>query len=105
MPYSLTTLWHERSRYLPAVMAVGFSALLIALQCGLLLGMFSITSTPIDHADADIWVGDPDLLSVDVGRPIPEAWVARLAQLPNVERVEIFLEGFSHWVKPSGGTE
>ena len=57
MPYSLATLWHERNRYLPAVLAVAFSALLIALQCGLLLGLFSITSTPIDHAGADLWVG------------------------------------------------
>lgn len=96
MPYSLATLWHERSRYLPAVMAVSFSALLIALQCGLLLGLFSITSTPIDHAAADIWVGDPDLLSVDVGRPVPEAWLSRLAFQENVERVELFLEGFTH---------
>jgi putative ABC transport system permease protein len=105
MPYSLTTLWHERSRYIPAVMAVGFSALLIALQCGLLLGLFSITSTPIDQARADIWVGDPGLLSVDVARPLPEAWLSRLARLPEVERVEIFLEGFTYWAKPSGGTE
>jgi putative ABC transport system permease protein len=105
VPYSLATLWHERNRYLPAVLAVAFSALLIALQCGLLLGLFSITSTPIDHTSADVWVGDPDVLSVDVGRPIPEAWSARLARLPGVEHVETLLEGFSFWTKPSGGTE
>ena len=31
-------LWHERMRYLPAVVAVGFSALLIAIQSGVLIG-------------------------------------------------------------------
>src|SRR6516164_6446498 len=51
--YSLATLWHERQRYLPGVLAVAFSALLIALQCGLLLGLFAITSIPIDHTAAD----------------------------------------------------
>ena len=59
MSYSLTTLWYERQRYLPGVLAVGFSALLIALQCGLLLGLFSITSIPIDHTRADVWIGSP----------------------------------------------
>src|SRR5260370_29000988 len=75
MCYSLATLWHERNRFLPGVLAVAFSALLIALQGGLLLGLFSITSLPIDHSSADLWVGNPEVLSVDLGRTIPEAWV------------------------------
>src|SRR5271165_3594034 len=84
MPYSLATLWHERQRFLPGVLAVAFSALLIALQCGLLLGLFSITSLPIDHTTADVWVGHPEVPSVDLGRPIPDAWQAYLA-MPGVE--------------------
>ncbi len=59
MSYSLATLWYERARYLPGVLAVAFSALLIALQCGLLMGLFAITSIPIDHTHADIWMGAP----------------------------------------------
>src|SRR5438309_1651240 len=70
MGYALATLWHDRSRYLPGIGAVAFSAVLIALQCGLLLGLFSITSIPIDHTRADIWIGSPEVLSVDLGRPI-----------------------------------
>src|SRR3712207_8822653 len=50
----------------------------IALQCGLLLGLFSITSIPIDKSNADIWVGHPEVPSVDLGRPIPEAWQSYL---------------------------
>src|SRR5437899_11366452 len=88
MPYSLATLWFERQRYLPGVLAVGFSALLIILQCGLLLGLFSIISIPIDHSRADIWVGAPRVLSVDLGRPIPEDYLLRVAGPPEVERVE-----------------
>src|ERR1700745_581660 len=105
MSFSLSTLWYERQRFIPGVLAVAFSALLIALQCGLLLGLFSITSIPIDHTAADIWVGNPDVLSVDLGRPIPEEWLARLAGQPEVERSEIFLQGFAYWGKSSGGTE
>src|SRR3954452_16804592 len=72
MSYALTTLWYERNRFLPGILAVAFSALLIALQCGLLLGLFSITSIPIDHTRADVWVSAPAVLSVDLGRPIDE---------------------------------
>jgi putative ABC transport system permease protein len=105
MSYSLATLWHERQRYLPGVLAVAFSALLIALQCGLLMGLFSITSLPIDHTTADIWMGSPKVLSVDLGRAIREDYLARLASQPEVERCEIYLQGFAYWSKPDGGTE
>src|SRR4051812_32436175 len=105
MSYSLATLWYDRQRYLPGVLAVAFSCLLIALQCGLLLGLFSITSLPIDNTNADIWVGHPDVPSVDLGRPIPAAWLACLASLPEVERCELYIQGFAYWDKPSGGVE
>lgn len=105
MSYSLATLWHERQRYLPGVLAVGFSALLIALQCGLLLGLFSITSIPVDHTRADIWIGAPQVLSVDLGRPVPESYLSRLAAQPEVLAPEIYLQGFAYWSKPNGATE
>jgi putative ABC transport system permease protein len=106
MPYSLATLWYDRQRYLPGVLAVAFSSLLIALQCGLLLGIFSITSIPIDHTDADIWMGAPKVLSVDLGQTIRGSYVARLAaQKPEVLRAEPYLQGFSYWTKPQGGRE
>jgi putative ABC transport system permease protein len=105
MSYSLATLWYERQRYLPGVLAVAFSALLIALQCGLLLGLFSITSIPIDHTDADVWMGAPGVLSVDLGRPIREGYLARVAAMPEVARCEAYLQGFAYWSKRSGGTE
>ncbi|HVS36097.1 MAG TPA: ABC transporter permease [Gemmataceae bacterium] len=103
--YSLSMLWHERARYLPGVLAVAFSALLIALQCGLLLGLFSITSIPIDHTHADIWLGAPKVLSVDLGEPIDQGLFARLQNQPEVERTEFYSQGFSYWTKPGGGRE
>ncbi len=104
MSYSLQTLWFERQRFLPGVLAVAFSALLIALQCGLLLGLFSITSLPIDETRADVWVGHPEVPSVDLGRPIPEAWQSYLS-MPEVTHVETYLQGFAYWDKPTGGSE
>lgn len=104
MSYSLATLWFDRQRYLPGVLAVAFSCLLIALQCGLLLGLFSITSLPIDNTSADIWVGHPDVPSVDLGRPIPASWQSYLS-MPEIERCEVYLQGFAYWDKPTGGVE
>jgi putative ABC transport system permease protein len=105
MSYALTILWHDRQRYLPAVLAVAFSAMLIAVQCGLLLGLFSITSMPVDHTDADIWMGAPGVLSVDLGRPIRESHLARLAVQPEVTHCEVYVQGFAYWSKPNGATE
>jgi putative ABC transport system permease protein len=105
MSYSLSTLWYERQRYLPGVLAVGFSALLIALQCGLLLGLFSITSMPIDHGKADVWMGAPGVLSVDLGGPIRENYLGRMAVNPEVERCEVYLQGFAYWAKHDGSRE
>jgi putative ABC transport system permease protein len=103
--YALTTLWHERQRHLPAVLAIGFSALLIALQCGLLLGMFSFASIPVDHARADVWVGSPEVTSIDLGFPIREGRIVSLLGDPEVMQAETYILGFAHWMKPNGGTE
>jgi putative ABC transport system permease protein len=103
--YSLATLWHERPRYLPGIGAVAFSAVLIALQSGLLLGLFKITSIPVDHTRADVWLGSSEVLSVDLGRPIPFTYVARAAGDPRVKRVEAYYQAFASWIKPDGGSE
>jgi putative ABC transport system permease protein len=109
MSYALQTLWHERQRYASGVLAVTFSAVLIALQCGLLLGLFKITSIPIDHASGDldrtIWVGSTAVPSVDLGKPIPESYVTRIAGMPGVEMPEEYIANFANYTKPTGGTE
>lgn len=103
--YTVTTLWHERQRFLSGVLAVAFSAALINLQCGLLWGLFATTSAPIDQADADIWVGAPKVPSVDLGRPINENHLARLASLPGVSPPEVHLVDYGYWAKPDGSKE
>jgi putative ABC transport system permease protein len=105
MSYSLATLWHDRARFLPGVLAVAFSAMLIMLQGGLLLGLFSLTSTPIDHSSADVWVGHATASSLELGRPISERWVSRVRMEEGVVRAEGFLQGFAVLQKPDGGSE
>ena len=91
MNFALATIWHERNRFLPGILAVAFSALLITVQCGILLGLLSLTSVPVDFASADLWIGDPRVLSVDIGQQIPESWLTRVKAQPEVDRVEAYL--------------
>jgi putative ABC transport system permease protein len=109
MSYALQTLVHERQRYFAGVLAVTFSAVLIALQCGLLLGLFKITSIPIDHTRVDkarlVWVGSKAAPSVDLGKPIPESHITRVAGVMGTEMPEVFIANFANFNKPTGGTE
>src|SRR5262249_32271863 len=82
-----------------------FCAQLNILQWGVLLGTLSILSVPIDRSRADVWVASRDVLSLELGHPIPEAWESRLASQPGVERTEAYLFSFGYWHKPSGGSE
>lgn len=101
--YSLKILWHGHQRFLPAVLAVAFSAILIAVQFGVLLGTLAVTSRPIDHAAAQIWVGIRDVPSIELGHPIPESWLFRIQAEPEIEEVEDYLYEFNYWHKPTGG--
>src|SRR5437763_17119087 len=105
MSYALQPLWHERSRYASGVLAVTFSAVLIALQCGLLLGLFKITSIPIDNTSADLWVGSTAVPSVDLGKPIPNAYITRVAGMSGVHMPEQYIANFANFTKTTGGTE
>src|SRR6185436_15030413 len=101
MSYALTTIWFERNRFLPAVFAVAFSAILITVQGGLTIGLLSMTSMPVDKSTADVWVGYPGVQSVDLGRSIPLHWRDRLDAHPEVERVEPYIISFSLWTGTS----
>ena len=105
MAYALQTLWHERSRYLGGIFSVTFAAVLIALQCGLLLGLFKITSIPIDNTTADLWIGSTAVETVDQGKPIPCSYITRIAGLPGVSMPELYIANYATFTKPSGGTE
>lgn len=101
--YSLKILWHGRNRFLPAILAVSFSAVLIAVQFGVLLGTLAVTSRPIDHARAQIWIGIRGTPSIELGHPIPDSWLYRVQGQPEIEDVEGYLYEFSYWHKPAGG--
>jgi putative ABC transport system permease protein len=104
IPYSLAMLWRDPHRFLPAVLAVAFSAVLIAVQCGLVLGLLLCTSSPIDHSRADLWVLSPDAYSLPQCHPCPVSWQYRLDGFPEIDRSEPYLAGPGTWHKPGKGS-
>jgi putative ABC transport system permease protein len=104
IPYSLLILWRDPHRFAPAILAVAFSAVLIVVQCGLVLGLLRCTSVPIDHSDADIWVMTADADSLPQTYPIPAAWQQRLEQQPEILRTETYLLGLGSCHKARKGS-
>jgi putative ABC transport system permease protein len=70
-----------------------------------LLGLFKITSIPIDNTTADIWIGSTAVPSVDLGKPVPMSYLSRVDGLSGVVSVEPFIANFANFTKPPGGTE
>ena len=97
------TLIYEWRRFLPAVLAVAFAGLLVLVQLGLLLGMFSTVSVYIDRSAAHLWVGYPNTQSVDLARPILGKVENHLRMNPEVTAVERFTWSVGDWRAPNGG--
>ena len=97
MSVALKTLIYEWRRFAPAVVAVGFSGLLVLLQAALILGIFSLSSVYVTRSAADIWVGLPGVQSIDLGRPIPSRTELFVRMDPRVKQVEPFLWGNGEW--------
>lgn len=104
MRYAVQTLWFERKRYAPGVLAVAFSALLTAFQVGIVDGLMSMVSFPIDVSTAQVWLTSSNCPSVDLGVPINKNWMNRFWNLSQVDRVDQYIQEFSQWKHPDGGS-
>ena len=104
IPYSLRMLWRDHRRFLPALLAIGLSAVLIAVQLGLVLGLVLAVSAPIDHAPAHIWVLARDAPSLHQTYSFPTDWQARLDLQPEVARSEQYQTAMGRWRLPGRGS-
>jgi putative ABC transport system permease protein len=103
MSLALKSLTYDWRRFLPAVVAVGFSGLLVLLQAAIILGIFSLSSIYVTRSSADLWVGYPGVQSIDLGRPIAAQAELFLRMDPRVDQVEPFLWGSGQWRTPHRG--
>lgn len=104
VPLARKSLVYEWRRFLPAVLAVAFTGLLLLVQAALVLGIFGSAAVYVEASEGDLWVGYPGTQTVELGRPIPldtELW---LRMDPAVARVEAFRWGDGDWrARPGQG--
>ncbi|WP_295853269.1 ABC transporter permease [uncultured Xylophilus sp.] len=91
------TLVHEWRRFVPAVFAVGFSGVLLAVQAALVLGIFGSAAVAVSASSADLWAGWPGTQSVNFGRPVGPDVEMRLHMDPDVAAVEPYLWVEGDW--------
>lgn len=102
VPLARLMLLHDWRRFLPAMLAIAFSGVLVLVQVALLLGLFSTITVFVTASLGDLWVGFPGTQSVDAGRPIAGAAEVMLYRNPDVVRVERLQWAFGDWRAPRG---
>src|SRR5262249_49369685 len=93
----------DRARFIPSTIAIAFSNILIAVQMGVLIGMLSTVSLPIDISPADVWITFRNMPSCDMGRAISTRWVNRLQMTPGVLATEPYIQGYQNWHQEETG--
>jgi len=82
------TLIHEWRRFVPVVLAVGFSGLMLVVQAALVLGIFGTAALYVNASSGDLWAGYPGTQSVNFGRLVDADTEMRLRMDPEVAAVE-----------------
>ncbi|MCV9941268.1 ABC transporter permease [Boseaceae bacterium BT-24-1] len=73
------------------------------VQGALLFGVVGTNALYVTRSQADLWVGFPGTLSVDLGRAIGSSVAADLYLDPRIIRIEPFLLGTGDWRGARGG--
>ena len=95
------TLIYEWRKFLPAILAVAFSGLLLMMMTALMFGIFSTAGVYVSKSTGDLWAGSPGTQSVELGRPIPRDTQVWLTMDPAVTRVEPFQWTDGDWRGPA----
>lgn len=87
---ALKSVLHGWRRYLPVVIAVGISGLMMVVQAALAMGAFSLSAAPIRQSQADLWIGPADAVALDQSRGLSQLAVGRLWLDPDITRIEAY---------------
>src|SRR5262245_51672262 len=97
-------LFHDRLSLVVTLVGIVFSVVLVAVLCGIYLGMEARIASMLDHSEADLWVipigtksfDEPNLLTGRERHPI--------LSTPGVASADELVVGFVSWRKSSGGS-
>ncbi|MFN4154219.1 MAG: ABC transporter permease [Paracoccaceae bacterium] len=87
---ALKSVLHGWRRYLPVVIAVGISGLMMVIQAALAMGAFSLSAAPVRLSQADLWIGPADATALDESRGLSQLAVGRLWLDPDIIRIEAY---------------
>ncbi len=109
---------HDWRRYLPVMISVGVSGILMIMQLSLMFGAFRNASAPITMSDATFWVGPAGSTSLEDSPGLTDAQSSLLWLIPEIERMEPYAPiigdlrlpdepdgdefGVGHWVQIIG---
>lgn len=100
IPLARKTLVHEWRRFLPAMLAVAFSGVLLLTQTALVFGILGATAVYMRESNAQVWTGYPGTQTVELGRAIPHTAHSALLADPAVAQVEPFAWFNGDWQGP-----
>lgn len=87
---ALKSVLYDWRRYLPVVIAVGVSGLMMVVQVALTMGAVTMAAAPIRQSSATLWVGPPDARTIDEARSLSPYAVSSLWLDPRIARIEPF---------------
>lgn len=96
------TLLHDWRRFLPAILSVAFSGVLMLVQLGLLSGMFATVTVLVDSIPAQIWVTAPATQSVDDTAEIPASLAALVDASSDISGSDVLSLHDADWRAPDG---
>lgn len=98
------TLIHEWRRFVPVVLSVGFTGLMLVTQAALVLGIFGTAALYVKASSGDIWAGYPGTQSVNFGRSVSADAEMWLRMDPDVVAVEPYQWVDGDWTSESPGS-
>jgi putative ABC transport system permease protein len=101
--FALTMLLNERGKYLGIVAALSFTALMMAQQPAIFVGILARSTALIDNIPSvDLWVMDPNVQYVDDSKPLQDAQLYRVKGIAGVEWAVPFYAGTIQARLPDG---
>jgi len=95
-------LFEDIPRFIVAQAGIMFAVSLVTIQTGVLSGFIRSVGTVVDHADADIWVANKDMVQLELTLPMPAATLAQVQQVAGVARAEPLVMTGGIWRSPTG---
>jgi putative ABC transport system permease protein len=103
---ALKMLFGDRSKYLGLVLGVAFTTLLVNQQVGILLGLLDRAGSAVsDASEADIWVMDPGVKTLDIVFPLRDTELPRVRSVAGVAWAVPLFKGGGTVRTPTGTVE